>query len=724
MFRRDMAGEVSVNGALIKALAALGAVLLLLAGGRAGWDALIEATPPPDMRASTSTLMLDRDGRLLRAFTVADGHWRLPVDLDAVDPSYLAMLLAYEDRRFASHPGVDALALMRAGWQLLSQGGIRSGGSTLTMQLTRLLDTRSTRDTGGKLRQIRTALRLERRLDKRAILQTYLTLAPYGGNLEGVRSASLAWLGKEPRRLTPAEAALLVAIPQSPETRRPDRHPEVARRARDRVLEHVRLAGVIDADEAAAARAEPVPTTRLGAPMLAAHLTDRLRRARPERAVHRLTLDAGLQDRLEQLANARAAALGPTVSMGILVADHGRGEILASVGSAGLLETARQGHVDMTRAVRSPGSALKPLIYGLAFEDGRAHPESLIEDRPSAFGGYVPANFDLGFQGTVTVRRALQLSLNIPAVKLLDAVGPARLVARMRRAGAHPVLPDLSPPGLAVGLGGVGVSLTDLLAIYAAIARGGRPVILRDTRDDDGAGSGPLGIAADVGAPVLEARAAWYVASILAGAPAPTNSAPGALAFKTGTSYGYRDAWAIGFDGRHVAGVWVGRPDGAPLPGLAGIDAAAPVLVEVFARLGPMTPLPPAPPGILSTTSAELPPPLRRVQDPRVASRGPSLGGAQAPQIAYPPDGARVELGLGRGRAADLILRVREGVPPFTWFVDGAPVVREPYARTARWTPDGPGYVTVSVVDSRGGSARASVFLELGEVDSSAELME
>jgi penicillin-binding protein 1C len=704
-----------MKGVLIKLLAALGVVLLLLAGGRAGLDALIDTAPPPDMRISTSTLMLDHDGRLLRAFTVADGRWRLPVDLDAVDPSYVAMLLAYEDRRFASHPGVDALALMRAGWQLLSQGGIRSGGSTLTMQLARLLEMRSTRGAVGKLRQIRTALWLERRLDKRTILQTYLTLAPYGGNLEGVRSASLAWLGKEPRRLTPAEAALLVALPQSPETRRPDRHAEAARRARDRVLEQVRLAGVIDADEAAAARAEPVPTARLDAPMLAAHLTDRLRRAHPERAVQRLTLDAGLQERLEQLANARAAALGPRVSMGILVADHGRGEILACVGSAGLLETARQGHVDMTRAVRSPGSALKPLIYGLAFEDGRAHPESLIEDRPSAFGGYVPANFDQGFQGTVTVRRALQLSLNIPAVKLLDAVGPARLVARMQRAGAHPVLPELSPPGLAIGLGGVGVSLTDLVGIYAAIARGGHPAILRETLDEGG-GAGALGVAdsaVDARAPVLDARAAWYVASILAGAPAPINSAPGVLAFKTGTSYGYRDAWAIGFDGRHVAGVWVGRPDGAPVPGLAGIDAAAPVLVEVFARLGPTTPLPPAPPGILSSTSAELPPPLRRVRDPRATSLGPSLGGADAPQIAYPPEGARIALSRGPGRNADLALRVRDGVPPFTWFVDGAPVVREPYARTARWTPEGPGYITISVVDSRGGSARARVVLEL-----------
>jgi penicillin-binding protein 1C len=693
---------------LIRGLLPVGLILLLVVVARSELESLIEATQPPDTQVRTSTLMLDRSGQLLRAFTVADGRWRLPVTLDAIDPTYLAMLLAYEDCRFESHPGVDAAALVRAGWQLLTQGRIRSGGSTLTMQLARLLEGASTRDAGGKLRQMRTALWLERRLDKRAILETYLTLAPYGGNLEGVRAAALTWFGKEPRRLTHAEAALLVALPQSPETRRPDRHPHAARQARDRVLEHVRLAGVIDADEAAAARTEPVPTTRRDAPLLAAHLTDRLRRAEPDRAVHRLTLDAGLQGRLERLAAERAKALGPRVSMAILVADHQRGEVLASVGSAGLFETARQGHVDMSRAVRSPGSALKPLIYGLAFEDGRAHPESLIEDRPSAFGGYVPANFDRGFQGTVTVRQALQLSLNIPAVKLLDAVGPARLVARMRRAGAQPVLSDLTPPGLAVGLGGVGVSLSDLLVIHAAIARGGRPVVLRETLDPaETRGQAGLG-GMSGGAPVLDPRAAWYVASILSGAPAPTNSSPGAFAFKTGTSYGYRDAWAIGFDGRHVAGVWVGRPDGAPVPGLVGIDAAAPVLVEVFARLGPRTPLPPAPAGILSSTSAELPPPLRRVLDPRAAS----LGGPDAPEIAYPPQGARVDLGFDRGHGADLALKVRHGVPPFTWFINGAPVIREPYARATQWSPDGPGYVTISVVDARGGAARVSVFLE------------
>ncbi|WP_200387775.1 penicillin-binding protein 1C [Thiocapsa imhoffii] len=687
-------------------MVALGCGLLCILILRVGFDHLIETSEPIDTSVPTSMLMLDREGRLLRAFTVEDGRWRLPVRLDEVDPTYLRMLLSYEDRRFHTHAGVDVWALGRAGLQRITSGRIRSGGSTLSMQVARLLTGASTRDPRGKIAQMRAALWLERRLEKPAMLQAYLTLAPYGGNLEGVRAASLAWFGKEPRRLTHAEAALLVALPQAPEARRPDRHPQAARRARDRVLERARLDGVIDAVEAAAARAEPVPSTRRPAPLLAAHVTDRLRREAPRRAVQRLTLDAALQARLEALARERSARIGPRVSMAILVADHGRGEVLASVGSSDLFDASRQGHVEMTRALRSPGSTLKPVIYGLAFEDGRAHPESLIEDRPSAFSGYVPANFDLDFQGTVTVRQALQWSLNIPAVKLLETVGSARLVARLRRAGANPVLPELATPGLAVGLGGVGMSLRDLVLVYGALAQGGRPMPLRERAAAVAPRRAPEALR---GAPVLDERAAWFVGSILAGAPAPRHSATGTLAFKTGTSYGYRDAWALGYDGRHVVGVWVGRPDGAPVPGLIGLDAAAPILFEVFARLGPSTPLSPAPPGLLHASSADLPPPLRRVQDGRQSRSSP----VDRPEIAYPPAGARIDLGLTTGEARlSLLLRVRQGVPPFVWYADGAPVVREPFARTAEWTPAGPGYVRLAVVDARGQADRVTVFIE------------
>jgi penicillin-binding protein 1C len=695
-----------------KITATLVSLALLAAGAWSGLDWLVFDTQPTSIAIPTSRVVLDREGRLLRAFTVAPGRVRLPVELKSVDKGFIAMLLAMEDRRFFGHSGVDPLALARSGYQLATRGRIVSGGSTLTMQLVRLLEGRETRSLGGKLRQIRAALALESRTSKEQVLATYLTVAPYGGNLEGLRSGALAWLGKGPERLTAGESALLVALPQAPETRRPDRNPEAARRARDRILARALALGLIDGETEAAARREPVPKHRHPLPLLAPHATERLARAHPNRAELRLTLDAGLQSRLEVLAAERAMALDPRVSVAILAADHQSGEVLASVGSAVLLNTDRAGFVDMTRAPRSPGSTLKPLIYGLAFELGLAHPESLIEDRPTAFASYAPTNFDRGFQGTVTVRRALALSLNVPAVQLLEAVGPARLVAGMRRAGAAPVLADNSPPGLAIGLGGVGVTLTDLVRIYGAIARTGRPMPLVELR-----GPAPA-IESRAQARVLEEGAAWYLGSILREAPAPANAAPAQIAFKTGTSYGYRDAWAIGWDGRHVVGVWVGRPDGATVPGLMGIDAAAPILVDVFARLGPAVPLPSAPPGVLLARTSELPPTLRQA---RVRGSDAPAVAAAGPEIAFPPDGARLE--VDRDPGGGLVLKVRNGIPPFTWLADGAPIAREPFTRTATWAGAGPGYTVLSVVDGRGRGSRVRVYLVGGDASAPERLV-
>lgn len=672
-------------------------VLLLIA---------VAGTRVPSLDMATSTVVVDRDDRLLRAFTVADGRWRLPVEVAEVDPLLIEMLLAFEDRRFFTHPGVDPLALGRALGQALAHGRIVSGGSTLSMQVVRLLGDDSTRTLLGKWRQMTAALALEQVADKASILRAYLNLAPYGGNLEGVRAASLAWLGKEPARLTPAQAALLVALPQSPRARRPDRHADAARRGRDRVLRRAAARAVIDAETLAAALREPLPTRRRAFPMLAPHLAQRAVAARPALPVHRLTIAADLQTRLQALAAEHALLLPRGTSVALLVAEHQSGEIRAAVGSADLLDHERQGFVDMTRAPRSPGSTLKPLIYGLAFEQGLAHPESLIEDRPSGFGAYAPTNFDRDFQGTVTVRQALRLSLNVPAVTMLEAVGPARLLARLRRAGAEPRLPDQVPAGLAIGLGGVGLTLRDLVAVYAAIARGGWPLALRESRDE------PVAIPARL--PVLDERACWYLASILSGADSGLRGG-GDVALKTGTSFGYRDAWAIGFDGRHVVGVWAGRPDGAPVPGLTGASSAVPLLRDAFARIGVTTPLPPAPRGVSITATAELPLNLRRI------GRGSDKASEASVEIAFPPDGARVDLGMSSGQidrqaagqgGAELVLRVRNGRPPFVWLVNGRPVAREPYARTARWRPDGPGFAAIAVVDAAGSASRVRVFIE------------
>ncbi len=654
----------------------------------------------PSLTPETGKVVLDRNGVLLRAFTTSDGRWRLPVTVADVDPLFMKTLFAYEDRRFPVHHGVDVTALFRAAYQLVTEWRPVSGGSTITMQVARLLTKESTRSVYGKVHQVLVALALEKRLSKDEILDLYLVLAPYGGNIEGIRAASLTYLGKEPRRLTPAEAALLVALPQSPETRRPDRNNAAARAARDRVLERAAEAGVITADDVAAAQSEPVPEVRHPFPMLAPHMAERLIAESPGALVYRVTVDAALQSRLQSLASERAHAISDSVSVAILVADHVTGEILATVGSSGLFDEQRDGFVDMTRAVRSPGSSLKPLIYGLAFELGIAHPETLIEDKPVDFAGYQPANFDRTFHGTVSVRRALQLSLNVPAIELLEAVGPARLVARMRRAGASPLLPDISPPGLAVGLGGVGVTLTDLVAIDAAIARGGLAVPLTFDPERPPVSAAPR--------KVLDERAAWYVASILSGAAGPDHVSPGSIAFKTGTSYGYRDAWAVGFDGKHVIGVWVGRPDGAPVPGLIGVDAAAPILMDAFARLGPTTPLRAAPPGIVEASAASLPAPLRRFRSPNA----PTVAAAEPPEIAYPPRGARVDLGIRAHDPMPLVLKAREGSPPYTWFADGAPIGTASFGGALSFEPKGPGFVRLLVIDANGASAAGTVFVE------------
>ncbi|HJZ22370.1 MAG TPA: penicillin-binding protein 1C, partial [Bradyrhizobium sp.] len=414
---------------------------LSVVGAFAAWVASLGPLPL-DQARQVSTTILDRNGKLLRAYAMADGRWRLPVDAKKdVDPAYIKLLLAYEDRRFYSHGGVDPLALGRAAFQLITRGHIVSGGSTITMQLARLIEPRRQRSVYAKLHQIVRAFELERQLTKDQILDLYLALAPYGGNLEGIRSASIAYFGKEPKRLSLAETALLVALPQSPETRRIDRFPEAGLMARNRVLDRMVEDGRVTQEEAVQAKTVPVPRLRKPMPILAPHSADQAIATMKDATVIRLTLDSSLQKTFETLARDRAVALGPDISVAIIAVDNASGDVLARVGSSDYFDERRAGQVDMSRAVRSPGSTLKPFIYGLAFEDGFVHPESLIEDRPIRFGSYAPENFDMTYQGTVPVRRALQQSLNVPAVALLDRVGAVRLASRLKQAGANLVLP-------------------------------------------------------------------------------------------------------------------------------------------------------------------------------------------------------------------------------------------------------------------------------------------
>ncbi len=675
------------------ALLILALGLLITAIARDQFDAWVDATELPHLASETSVEVLDRNGTLLRAYTVADGRWRLNSTLESTDPDYIKMLVAYEDKRFYNHAGVDLTAMLRASYQALTQGKIVSGGSTLTMQAARLLEEGSTGKWSGKLRQIRVALALERRLTKAEILMIYLNHAPFGGNIEGVRAATRAYFGKEPRRLTPAQAALLVALPQAPEARRPDRHIKAAYAARARVLARMVGTDILDLDTVDGAKSEPIAAQKYSFPSLAPHISDRALAEAPLNTTHHLTLDATLQRQLETLAKTSLRGRGNQINIAIMVADHTNGEILASIGSSAYRADGRLGFVDMTGALRSPGSTLKPLIYGMAFDQGLAHPETLIDDNPTAFGAYVPQNFDGKFRGTLRVRRALQMSLNIPVIKLTQALGPANLMSSLRRAGMDPVVPG-GKAGLAIALGGLGVTLSDMTQLYASLANEGKPRALRwrigsNTREN--------------ARNLISPMAAWHVADILSGLTPPPNAPRNRLAYKTGTSYGHRDAWALGFDGQHVVGVWLGRADGTPVPGAFGGDLAAPVLFEVFSRIKPeLTPLRTPPPETLTVSNAELPQPLRQFRGRNALFEKPK----DAPSVAFPPDGASVELADGF-----LVVKVRDGVAPFTWLANGKPFEVATFDRQSVLQQVGAGFLTLSVIDAKGRSARVNISL-------------
>ncbi|MEL7012927.1 MAG: penicillin-binding transpeptidase domain-containing protein, partial [Pseudomonadota bacterium] len=443
-----------------------------------------------------------------------------------------------------------------------------------------------------------------------------------------------------------------------------------------------------------AAMTEPVPHARRAFATLAPHVADRAVSEDPARATHHLTIERDLQESLEALAESALFDLPDNVSVAIVLANHQTGEILASVGSASYGEgDARQGFVDMTRALRSPGSTLKPLVYALAFDRGLAHPQTLIHDRPVSFAGYAPQNFDGAFRGELTVRDALQQSLNIPVVLLMDEIGPAHLMAALRKSGARPALPG-EQPGLAVALGGVGISLTDLVQLYAMFGQGGRATDLHWRR----------GTAAGLTEQVISRSAAWHVGDILAGLAPPPGAPRGRLAYKTGTSYGHRDAWAVGFDGTHVAGVWIGRADGTPVPGAFGGDIAAPVLFETFGRLKPLPDaLPPPPPETLILSTGELPQPLRRFAGRNAVFEAPP----EAPKLIFPRPGSRLQLESGT-----LPVKLRDGTPPFTWLANGVPVVTNTHRRDAIMNGVETGYSTLTVIDAEGRADRVTVWID------------
>jgi penicillin-binding protein 1C len=655
---------------VVRAGAVLLGAVVLAAGALGALDRMF----PPDLSryADRSVELRDAQDVTLNVALTDDGKYRLGAMPDNVSQRYLAMLLAKEDRRFWHHPGVDPLAILRAIGQLVMHGHVVSGGSTLTMQVARLLMPHR-HDFVGKLIEAARAMQLELHYGKRDILAMYLTLAPFGGNLEGVRAASLSYFQHEPDKLSDAEAALLVALPQSPTHLRPDRHPARALAAATHVLDHT-------GPEASTA----VAFTRHPLPALAPHLAERLAL---QPSPIETTLDAGLQKSVETLAVRERPWLGGDADVAVLVVRHGDRAVLAYLGSSDYFGSG--GMVDMVRARRSPGSALKPFIYGLAFDDAVILPETLIDDVPLRIGNYAPRNFDRDFHGTVTARQALQQSYNLPAVEISDRVGPARMVASLTQSGATIALPRSdSGPGLPVALGGLAISLEDMTKLYVGLAEDGQVAPLRLLRGD------PLAPATAL----MTASSAQEIGDILRDTPRPEGVAPSqprAVAYKTGTSYGFRDAWALGYSDRYTVAVWVGRAEGTPRPGAFGINTAAPLLFKLFDLL------PQEPPHVSHRPRqpvdvAHLAPSLRHF----VPADAPLLSGAGGPRIVYPPAGAAIDVTQEDGKPLPVALEVSGGKPPYRWMVDGMPLPVPPIGAVMSWAPDGPGFARLSVMDA------------------------
>jgi len=668
-------------------------------------EIVARVSPMPSLQrfADVSQMVTDRDKHLLRAYLTRDQKWRLPVTTSEMPKSYLDLLVGYEDRKFWTHHGVDVAALFRAFLQMLSSAKVVSGGSTLTMQVARLLNP-APRDLKAKILQIIAARQLERKFSKDKILAIYLTLAPFGGNIEGVRAASMMYFGKEPKQLTLSEAALLIALPQAPEARRPDLWPKKTFAARKRVIDRAVRAGVLTSESATSLNNQPMNAVRRPMMVSAPHLADFVRRRQPNSPIIQTTIDGELQASIENLVGGAVQVEKTRVSVAVIVVRNSDFSVLGYLSGPNFFSETKAGQVDLVTAVRSPGSALKPFIYGLAFEKLIVHPMTTTLDAPVRFGNYAPKNFGQDYQGEVTVRDALIRSINTTAVSILARIGPERFISRLRSVGADLRIDDVDrDAGLSVALGGCGISLADLARLYGGLASGG----VRNLRFTAQHRTTPA-------LPLLTPEASWAVTDILADAIPPVGfsyrqSLAGGRRFgyKTGTSYSFRDAWAVGYDREVTVAVWVGRPDGASNPGGVGRETAAPILFQIFDLIPPpWEDVAGMPPGdsVLARRD-QLPERLIRFNSDAPYSSETAL------RLAFPPDGAKIEAGNAADAPA-ITLQALGGRPPYFWYVNKSPVLTESGSINPRWQPSEKGQYHLKVLDQNGVSVAADVWIE------------
>ncbi|MFI4937473.1 MAG: penicillin-binding protein 1C [Candidatus Berkiellales bacterium] len=616
-------------------------------------------------------------------FHTQDEKLRILTTVDEVDPKYLQTLIAREDRYFRYHPGINPAALLRAAYQRVRYGHIISGGSTITMQTARLLEPRPRRVL-SKIIECFRALQLEWHYSKDEILSIYMTLAPFGGNIEGVNTASLAYFKKPPKRLAPSEIALLVALVQSPAMLRPDQHPNRAKEARYHLLKIMEKEGIIKSEEVSIQDQAPLPLVKIKPPREIPHLAWRLKKAYPLQSKIAVTIDIPLQQHVQQIIQNYHRAFPKDANAAVFILDHQTNKPVVYLASRDFYNQEQHGFVDYIQSVRSPGSTLKPFIYGLGFDLGLIKPDTFVVDERQRFGAYAPHNFDKELHGMVQVQEALRLSLNIPVIELLNKIGVIRFLGLLKEANVHPRFPaSFEGPSLAVGLGGIGMQLEQLVMLYSALPRHGQILPISYLESDELANPTTL----------LSARSSQMLTNILAYSLEDDGRT---ISFKTGTSYGHRDALMIGYNQRYVVGIWTGMPNGEPMGPISARDLLLPLLAKIF-KILPEAPLIMIPPN-------EVPAIALKVNTQPLAQN--------EPRLMFPINDTVLVLEYENENLKSIPLTVKGGTRPYTWLVDNQIIVQNSWQQQQFWVPPNSGFYTIAVMDVNGKVDRAKIEIQ------------
>jgi penicillin-binding protein 1C len=558
--------------------------------------------PASRFQKPLSTVLYDKDGVLLGACIATDNQWRFPAQTELPD-KYITALLTFEDRFFYYHPGFNPVSIARAAIQNLKSRNIESGASTISMQLIRISEGSKNRDFSTKIREIILATRLEIRYTKKSILRMYASLAPFGGNTTGIEAAAWRYFGRKPHELSWAEAATLAVLPNSPSLIHPGRNRQLLLEKRNRLLTKLQQKGHLDEISLQLALAEPLPDKPYPVPQLAPHLFARIQKEGFAGKTLISTLDAQLQEKVNTLALKHHKQLkGNEINnLAVLVAGVKSGKVLAYVGNAPD-ENAKAAFVDIISSRRSPGSILKPLLYGAMLNDGLLLPHTLTADIPTQYGGYAPENFHRTFDGAIPASQALSRSLNVPAVRMLKEYSPEKFNLILKKCGITTLDKPASHYGLPIILGGAETTLWDLCAMYASLGRT-LTHYNENYQEFTQAVFFPLQYTEKTITPKtsnknvqppLSPSSIWFTLQAMMEVTRPDEelywqifSSSSHVAWKTGTSYGYRDGWAIGITPEVIVGVWVGNATGEGRPGLTGVATAAPLMFDVFKLFPP-----------------------------------------------------------------------------------------------------------------------------------------